>query len=117
MMGRHGQLLAATAIALVVAATIAGCGGNSPLGFADRGCAQIVLGVQGRVVPETSGLTCAGVKRVIGVGVPATPGGYLIGTREPRVFWKCHKYPSKGTSTDLISCSRGGRSFAIRRVK
>jgi hypothetical protein len=57
------------------------------------------------------------VKRVIGVGVPATPGGYLIGTREPRVFWKCHKYPSKGTSTDLISCSRGGRSFAIRRVK
>jgi hypothetical protein len=105
------------AIALVVAATIMGCGGDSPVGLTDRGCAQVVLGVQGRVVPETSGLTCAGVKRMLGGGVPATPGGYMWETTEPDVTWKCHKYPSKGTSSDLIACSHRGKSFAIRRVK
>jgi hypothetical protein len=111
-LNKFAYLLAAITVVFLV-----GCGGNSPVGLADRGCAQIVLGVQGRVVPETSGLTCAGVKRVLGGGVPATPGGYLIETREPRVIWKCHKYPSKGTSPDLIACSHGRKSFAIRRVK
>jgi hypothetical protein len=104
-------LLAAAAIALLAA----GCGGGSS-GFADA-CAQTVLDVEGRIDPESSGLTCDEVKQVVGGGVPATPGGYLIEATEPRATWKCHIYPSSGTSPDLLACSHGVKSFAVRRVR
>jgi hypothetical protein len=103
--------------AIAVAIPLAGCGGGSSAHLADQGCAQIVLGVEGRVVPETSGLSCAGVKEVIGGAVPATAGGYLLGAGEPEVTWKCHMYPSQGSSADLLSCSHGKQAFAIRRVR
>lgn len=102
-------LLAATTIALLAA----GCGGGSS-GFADA-CAQTVLDVEGRIDPGSSGLTCDGVKQVIGGGVPATPGGYLI--EATRATWKCHIYPSWGTSPDLLACSHGVKAFAVRRVQ
>lgn len=112
-MTKPSYLLAAIAAALL----LGGCDGSSSASIADQGCAQIVLGVEGRVDPETSGLTCAGVKEVLGGTVSPTPGVYFIETGEPRVTWKCHKYPSKGTSTDLLACSHGKQAFAIRRVR
>ncbi|HWH19167.1 MAG TPA: hypothetical protein VN671_01440 [Solirubrobacterales bacterium] len=104
-------LLAATTIALLAA----GCGGGSS-GSADA-CALTVLDVEGRIDPGSSGLTCDGVKQVIGGAVPATPGGYLIQAREPRATWKCHIYPSSGASPDLLACSHGAKAFAVRRMQ
>jgi hypothetical protein len=45
------------------------------------------------------------------------PGGYLIQTGEPRVTWKCCVYRSSGNSTNLLTCARGGKAFAVRRVR
>ena len=102
-------------ISLVVAISAAGCGGASS-SLTYGGCAQVVLGVQGRIEPGTSGMTCARIKRVF-TSVVATPGGYLDGTIVPGELWKCHKYPSSGNSADLITCAYGKKAFAIRRVR
>jgi hypothetical protein len=107
---------AALALALLIAAAVAGCGGGS-VSTADQGCSQTILDVEGRIEPGSSGLSCDGVKEVLGGSVPAEPGGYLIQTTEPRATWKCHLYPSSGNSKDLLTCADGGRAFAIRRVK
>jgi hypothetical protein len=115
-MARLTQLLVAAGISLLVVLSVMGCGGGSSSPTAG-GCGQTVLDVEGRIVPGSSGLTCDGVRQVIGGSVPATPGGYLLETTEPDVTWRCHMYPSSGNSTNLLSCSHGSKTFAIRRVK
>jgi hypothetical protein len=104
-----------TGISLVVAIAAVGCGGGSSSPTADE-CAQIVLEVEGRIEPGSSGMTCAGIKRVL-TSVVATPGGYLDGTIVPGELWKCHKYPSSGNSANLLTCAYGKKAFAIRRVR
>jgi hypothetical protein len=93
-----------------------GCGAQGSSAQADP-CAQTVLEVEGRIAPESSGLTCAGVRRQLQGGVPATPGNYLFASGKPKVTWKCHLYPSSGDSRNLITCRSGKKQFAIRRVQ
>ena len=114
-MAKLTKALAVAGISLVIAISVAGCGGASS-SLTNDGCAQIVLSVQGRIEPGTSGMTCAGIKRVL-TSVSATPGGYLDGTIVPGELWKCHKYPLSGNSANLLTCAYGKRAFAIRRVR
>jgi hypothetical protein len=90
------------------------CGAPSSPDQADS-CAQTVLEVEGRIEPESSGLTCDGVRDLLG-GALSEPGGFLIISKSPKATWKCHQYPSSGNSKDLISCVAGKRQFSILRL-
>lgn len=100
---------------LIVLGMCAACGAQGSVAEAGS-CKQIVLEVDGRIVPESSGLTCAGVRQLLD-SIPARPGSFLIVSKKPRVTWKCYLYPSAGDSKDLVTCSSRGRKFSVRRVR
>ena len=92
---------------------LTGCGGQSSASFDPlRGCAQVVRDVPARVLPETSGLSCAAINRMT-QAVPAEPGSYVYeGLSGPP--WKCRLYPSSSPRV-LLRCTHGSRQFSVVR--
>ncbi len=96
-------------LAVTIAAAVATAG---PAGAAAPGrCDQIVLGVAGKIRPESSGMTCRQIKRM-NTGV--APGGapYLLESPFTGRFWKCR---TRGTrpKAPLLRCELGSRRFSI----
>lgn len=101
--------------ALLLVLVVPACGQEATKSRADP-CAETILEVDGRIEPETSEMTCGEIKHMIS-SVPVSPGGYLMTAGTPPKRWKCHRYPSVGTSSDLLTCVRGDARFAVRRSK
>lgn len=55
------------------------------------GCEQVVHDVPGRVLPETSGLSCSAIKEMIAAG-PADPGVITLEVAPNNLPWKCRLY-------------------------
>jgi len=70
-----------------------------------------IRGVGGKVQPETSGLTCAKVKEIIG-SVPSEPQGYVVISESPHLLWKCRLNAAKGHSV-LLGCIHHRKHFSI----
>lgn len=110
--GRYVALIVALG-AVVLFATACGASADSTA-LGPRGCDQTVLGTPGKIRPESSGLSCAAIKKLLS-SVPAEPGGFLLSGESPDVVWKCNLYSAR--SADLVSCQRGLRKFRIVRAK
>jgi hypothetical protein len=77
------------------------------------GCDQVVLGTDGVIRPETSGMTCSQIRRMLG-GVPAEPGGWLQESPFTGRFWKCHRNEPRA-NRPLVRCELHAAHFSIRR--
>ena len=97
------------ATAVAVAFGIVACGGSATAGA--PGCEQIVHEVPGLIQPETSGLTCNQLKRLV-QNVPATLGAFLLEGFHAGALWRCRLFNSH-VSSRLLLCRRGKSRFSI----
>lgn len=108
MVSRVGAGLAVS-IAMLLSAACSGGAVTAKTGT----CDQVVRGVDGRIYPETSRLTCEQIKAVIEVA-PAAPGSFNAMAVNSNVRWMCHLFPKSAVRV-LISCQHMDRQFAVRR--
>ena len=109
------RFAASVCVLFALAAASTACGAADTSSSGGGTCAYTVLQVSGRIAPESSGLSCAEIAHNI-IAVPSTPGPWRMVWNAPGTVWKCDLYPSSGHSVDLLTCNRGSRRFAIRRV-
>jgi hypothetical protein len=111
--GRSTRLLLCLVSISAVFAGLVGCGSQSSASSAPfGGCAQVVHDVPGRVVPETSGMSCAAIKRMI-QAAPSEPGGYLL-EGPSGVLWKCRLYRPSSPRL-LLRCAYKAHRFSVLR--
>ena len=94
---------------------ISGCGGTAasmaaPESPAVSGCRQDVESAPGKILPETSELTCSQIKQLIAFA-PAEAGKYLLEGGSGGPQWQCQKFGPG--SKHLLECSYQKRHFAI----
>jgi hypothetical protein len=98
-------------LALLLAGLVS-CGGAAS---AQTGrCDQNVRGVQGKIVRESSGLSCSQIKGAIRF-VPTTPGKFSIITDSPHLLWKCRLFSLDSEGPMLLACHHHQRRFSVRR--
>jgi hypothetical protein len=99
-----------------VLSTLAGltaCGDQSSASSEPfHGCAVVVRDVSARVLPETSRLSCAAIKKMT-QAVPSEAGGYLL-EGPSGVLWKCRLYRPSSPKL-LLRCTYGRRRFSMVR--
>lgn len=78
------------------------------------GCQESVSGVPGQIHPETSGLTCAGIRELIEIR-PSTPEGFLTIGEHPHRLWKCRLYRAEGNAV-LMRCRHHRERFSLVRT-
>lgn len=93
---------------------LAACGESSASpGHPYSGCKQVVHGVLGRVLPETSRLSCSAIKEMIAAG-PADPGVITLEVAPTNLPWKCRLYGPSSRRL-LFSCVHEKRHFSVVR--
>jgi len=80
---------------------------------AAAGCDQTVLGAEGVIRPETSGMNCRQIKQMI-TAVPAEPGGYLVESPITGRLWKCHRNEPH-SRRPLLRCELHAAHFSVHR--
>jgi hypothetical protein len=104
-----------TAFCLVVMSIfLAACGSAGPAEAGTNPCEEVVEGVQGRIVPKTSGLSCIEIKTLIELR-PPKPGRFSTMAPEGGGWWKCNIDPPN--VDQLFVCRQGQRYFAIVRSR
>ena len=101
---------------LVVAAVfaLAACGESAAsLDHPYNGCEQVIHDVPGRVLSETSGLSCSEIKEMIAVG-PAEPGVIILDVAPTNLPWKCRLYGPSSPRL-LFGCIHKKRHFNVVR--
>ena len=96
----------------VLAFMLGGCG--DAVSADASGCRETVQGVDGMVMPETSGLSCMEIKKIIELR-PSSPGGFLAIASSPHMVWKCDVMP--GNSRELLlRCRHHRRAFTVMKA-
>jgi hypothetical protein len=101
----------ATVCAVVVACALCSACAEPAISQESGGCHEEVQRTAGVIQPETSGLSCAQIKKLIEVQ-PSEPGGFLLSGDEPHRTWKCRIYvPQK--SKVLLGCTHHQKHFSV----
>jgi hypothetical protein len=75
------------------------------------GCREEVHGIAGKIFPETSGLSCAQIKKLIEVRPSGSRGFVAIG-EHPRGLWRCQVHRPDKTGV-LLRCTRRRQRFSV----
>lgn len=107
---RFGRRIAVICAVVVACATCSACA-DPAMSMESSGCHEEVQGIAEMIRPETSGLGCAQIKKLIEVR-PSEPGGFVAIGEEPHRLWKCQVYVPK-KSRVLLSCTHHQEHFGI----
>lgn len=106
---RFGRRIALVCAVVITCAMCSACA--DPAISRESGCHDEVQEVAGVIRPETSGLSCAQIKKLIEVQ-PSDPGGFLVIGEEPHRLWKCRIYVPKKSKVSL-GCTHHQEHFSV----
>jgi hypothetical protein len=84
------RTIGAVVAVLAVGSAASACAGSDAL-REPGGCETLIRGTIGIVRPESSKLTCATVKRIIG-SIQSKPQKYVVISESPHLLWKCQLF-------------------------
>ncbi len=100
-------------VGVALSVLLAGCFDAETAAGGATGCRTEFDGVTGVDRPETSGLSCDDIDRLIDT-MPSEPETFLTSGDSPRLLWKCKFYGTEGQRV-LFWCEHDNRHFRITK--
>jgi hypothetical protein len=98
-------------VGVALSVLLAGCPDPRMAAGVTSGCQREYGGVKAVDRPETSGLNCAAIDKLIDT-MPSEPEAFVTIGGSPRLLWKCRFYGTEARRV-LLRCQHDEKQFSI----